>query len=750
MTLGLCVAIGLLAGAGDVLGGVLGLNAAAAAMLASAPWLAGFWFSAWGVGRCHAGLRRRGPGQVLAVGAAAVLLAGWLVAWGPGISRALVLAVLAPGWVLGGVDALRVWRLSERRGRGLVRPERRRLGPGPLLLLPGLALLVVAASVPPGAVWRVEAFGYDALSYHLQIPREWLAAGRMVELEHSVYAYLPGLLESGFALLMAALGVDPAAGPTSPARAASAAVAAQWFHASFAGVAALCVREALGHRGLAGWAAAGVFLAVPWVMVTGSSAYNEMAALCFGAAALALVATPGVGRSALRPALRGAWVGGLLGAACLAKPTAGFLLALPLGGWMLAQALLDPRHRPSAAPRTVAGFLAKRRRSAALAGVAVAVLVGLAVLGPWWLRNAIWTGNPVFPFATGSFGSAHWGGPEVAAWSAAHAAPTDASPGELWRQWLGNRGFGALGGTAAESSATEIAVFAREGGLPTLWLFAAAGAALGLVARRTRALSIGLVGLLGFQLASWWFLTHHQSRFLVFTVLPGALAVGVLVRAVGSRSGGGGAGGGAGGGLFAARGRAAFAAVVPVAVLALVSASVLWNQTRRLPAAEPGAPAEVLAPWAWMWAWTEAFAPRSEPSATGAISASEATGLDAHPLDTLPAGSRVLVVGDNGGLFYADADFAYASAFDAHPLVPMLERAEERPDRPDALGAELRASGFTHLWIGWSELARLQATYGLDPRLRVETLNAATRDLPGTRTPTWALLQTTERPAASK
>lgn len=72
--------------------------------------------------------------------------------------------------------------------------------------VPGAAMLVVAAACPPGTLWRVEALGYDTLSYHLQIPREWVTAGGMVELEHNVYSYLPGLMESAFAGLMVMRG----------------------------------------------------------------------------------------------------------------------------------------------------------------------------------------------------------------------------------------------------------------------------------------------------------------------------------------------------------------------------------------------------------------------------------------------------------------------------------------------------------------------------------------------------------------
>ncbi|BAM03436.1 hypothetical protein PSMK_12770 [Phycisphaera mikurensis NBRC 102666] len=695
----------LAAGAGGTPSGAAGVGAAVGwlgvleAVLRSSGLLAGFWLSAWGLG----GLLgpRVGTGQRLAVGAAALLLAGWLAAWLLGVSRGVAVGVAAPGWLL-------LIREARRRPVRRVRVARRPGSLAPLLLAPGLALLLLAACLPPGAVWGVEAFGYDALSYHLQIPREWLAAGRMAFLPHNVYASLPGLMEAAYALAMAALGVDPAAGPLAADRAALAAVPCQLLHAGFAVVAALCIREATDRRGVAGWAAGGAFLALPWVVVTGSSAYNEAAAIALGAAALGLVAADGGPRGPVPPAVRGALIGLLLGAACLAKPTAGFMLALPLGGWMLGRALLDPRNRVGSP--CVPGLIARRRRSAALRSVAVATAVGSAVLSPWLLRNALWTGNPVHPFATSTLGLGHWT-PELAArWAEAHARPAGAGLGVLWRQWLGNLGFAAVGGTPVAASVTDVARFGREGGFPILWLLAALGAGFAFSRRRTRGLAAGLVGLLAFQLAAWWLLTHHQSRFLVFTALPGAVAVGLLVArpARSCRRGPGVA-------------LAGLLAVLAVAVPAAAGFAVLWGQTRAFLDPATGRPVRA-APW----------------ELVGALAAPGVEGLDTHPLDALPPGSRVLVVADNGGLFYADTPIVYASAFDENPLAPLMDRAA---GDPALLAADLRAAGITHVWIGWSELARLGATYGVDPRLDPAALGRITGGWPGERTPTRALLR---------
>jgi len=51
--------------------------------------------------------------------------------------------------------------------------------------VPTIAIVILAACSAPGWLWATEFGGYDVLSYHLQLPREWYDAGRIVPLDHS-------------------------------------------------------------------------------------------------------------------------------------------------------------------------------------------------------------------------------------------------------------------------------------------------------------------------------------------------------------------------------------------------------------------------------------------------------------------------------------------------------------------------------------------------------------------------------------
>lgn len=621
------------------------------------PLLAAWWLGAAGYGYL---LRQRGVAQV-GVGMAALLLlnyvAGFVVGFGGGIVWGLCLI----GVVLLGVQAWRSrqrtavknengWRLADLRVSWLW-----------LVGVPGLAVLVVAACCPSGTIWRVEALGYDVLSYHLQIPREWVSAGGMVELEHNVYGYLPGLMEAAFAALMTMHGRE----------AIESVYVCQLFHASFALLAAAAVASLL--RGVIGQAAAAgggaLVLLVPWVIVTGSMAYNEMVVVAFAAVGLRLTA------GAEKPCGRtGVAIGLLAGAATLAKLTAAFTVALPLGGVLVWRLLRDRPWREAVGP------------------IVICVVVGCAALSPYLVRNAAWTGNPVFPFAGSVLGYGHWDEARAARWDAAHMPdePWADRLRAVWRQAVGNTGYGAWGGRETPRESRNIARFAQEGGLPVLWLVAGAGLVCGLAKRETRWLSAILGCVLLGQLIWWLTMTHLQSRFLIVAVVALCAGSGLLFGSLGQRS------------IGPRLNLGGLSAVVVGVVLAVVALTTTWSQTTTLNTPDGQ---HVQAP---LWFLVDGL---PEPHGLGA--------MQPHPLNALPADAEVMVVGNNQSLFYVERDMVYASAFDASPITALLPPK----DGPDELARRLRADGITHLWLGYSELDRLHATYGFDagvttPRLQ--------------------------------
>ncbi|MHC4711229.1 MAG: hypothetical protein ACYTA3_12635 [Planctomycetota bacterium] len=202
---------------------------------------------------------------------------------------------------------------------------------------PAIAVLLLAVCSAPGWLWATEFGGYDALSYHLQLPKEWLALDRIAPLDHNVYSYLPGYVEAAYYHL-AVLNGD----------AIASVYACQLLHAGFTLLtAALVGRIAwrLGGR-MVGAAAAAIVLGTPWTVVAGSLGYNDMVVAFLLATGLLVIqiAPP----DSLR---RGAALGMLAAAACGAKLTAIGFVAVPLGLLMLSRAQLGLQRQPGLSVR---------------------------------------------------------------------------------------------------------------------------------------------------------------------------------------------------------------------------------------------------------------------------------------------------------------------------------------------------------------------------------------------------------------
>ena len=165
-------------------------------------------------------------------------------------------------------------------------------------------------------------------------------------------------------------------------------------------------------------------------------------------------------------------------AAGAAKPTALFIVALPVGALMLW------RTPP-------------RRWLPVFAATAAA---GLLVLAPYFARNSIAGGNPVFPYLTSFFGDAHWTDLEVARWHLGHheAAPL----AERLRHLVTRRGLGHEQWSIIPAAGAILLLFLVRSPL-------------------TRRAAATLAGCAGVQATAWLFTGHVQSRFL----LPIAVAL---------------------------------------------------------------------------------------------------------------------------------------------------------------------------------------------------------------------------------
>ena len=355
--------------------------------------------------------------------------------------------------------------------------------------LPAVAALLISASVSPGIMWSTEFGGYDALEYHLQAPKEWLAVGAIRPLEFLAYSGMPNFVEGGFLHLMSA---------SSDAR--DGVVACQLLHASMLLVAAfvladtavLLARRLKINEHVAQVGALCAMLATPWTIVVGSLAYSESGILLAFAAILNVVARESVSR------LWGGLMLGVLVAVVVGSKASSIILVVPavLAWWALGN------------DRELMNWKS-------IAWSALALTIGLA---PWLARNWYYTGAPFFPLASNLLGLGWWSTEQSMRWNQAHAS--DASVMQrahaLWTQLF-------IFGVGENPTRGEPWKW-FWGPLP--WIAACSVVVL-TFRRATRSMSLALTLSVAIIVLGWMFATHLQSRFLIPLVIPFALMCGL-------------------------------------------------------------------------------------------------------------------------------------------------------------------------------------------------------------------------------
>jgi hypothetical protein len=361
------------------------------------------------------------------------------------------------------------------------------------LLCPSLALGLLAAMNAPGFLWQEEGWGYDALEYHLQLPKEYLAAGAIEYLPHNVYANFPSQMEMLYLVVMAVLD-----------GAVDAGTACHMVHLVLGGLGVFAVWvTARTWSASAAAVAAVVFGTCGWISYLCGLAYVELGMLFFGAAAwggLLRAVAPNIDSEVVAGELRGnarssarmLLLSGVLGGlACACKYTAVVMIALPIAASV--------------------GFLTNGGARARCGQVMVWCAGCLIAFSPWLIKNVVLTGNPVFPLMNEMFSAAPagFGAEETAHWNTGHAP----KPGEaslvsrlqtVWSHILADRDqrFG-----------------------PAMFIIAL----LGLVMGRRNRIDWSLAAIFAMQFVVWLWFTHLYARFAVVWLIPLSLLCGRAV-----------------------------------------------------------------------------------------------------------------------------------------------------------------------------------------------------------------------------
>jgi hypothetical protein len=364
-----------------------------------------------------------------------------------------------------------------------------------LLVVPFIAIMTAGSMVPPGFLWTPnEPHGYDVVEYHLQVPREWYEAGRIVPLHHNVFSFFPFNVELHYLLAMYLRG-GPWAGmylaPLMHGTMILLAVLAACGFARRLARATPGASEAMNKR-VAPVLAALAMLTTPWLAQLGAIAYDEGGFLLFGTLAIGWAAL--AIRDADHRIPRFVLAGIMAGFACGSKLTAvpEVLVAIAVVSLVVLLAARSKKDQP----------IARR-----VLGPVVFGLAGTAVFAPWLVRTAIWSGgNPLFPELASVLGHRDFSQVQIERWHHAHTAPE--------RQQSVPARLHALG--------TEL-IWSWQFGFVLFPL------ALASVAFNYRDPIVWFLGTLLFLLILFWLtVTHLQSRFLILAVPLCALLVAQL------------------------------------------------------------------------------------------------------------------------------------------------------------------------------------------------------------------------------
>ncbi|MBC7783044.1 MAG: hypothetical protein H7144_04320 [Burkholderiales bacterium] len=330
-----------------------------------------------------------------------------------------------------------------------------------VLSLP-LGIAIVCASIAPGLLWNpLDPHPYDVMSYHLQVPREWYDAGRIIPLTHNAFSFFPMLMETHYLAAMHVMG--------GPWRGMYVCQFVSVAHGALAVLAVAGVLLEMKVSRATAWSGAVMTAGVPWTLMLSTVCYVESGVMLYTALAA------GWAIIAMRDG-KGFWLAGACaGLACGMKYTVLAMTLAPICGALLSIGLI-------------------RRQKSWMRGAVQIGIVAIVIAAPWFIRNAVWTGNPVFPLMTGAFDRAHFTEAQVDRYAAAHRPPAaEAGAGQRlsagWSRTIADPQFGYL----------------------LLPVTAIAGA---LMIKRRDPGAAALIGIIAMMAGVWLFATHVAPRFI--------------------------------------------------------------------------------------------------------------------------------------------------------------------------------------------------------------------------------------------
>ena len=367
------------------------------------------------------------------------------------------------------------------------------------VLVIGVAVIfsVVGALAPSTTV------DWDSLAYHLAVPKLWLQMGKIESIPYIHHSNFPSAVDS---LYLPGLAAGSQAG---------AKIVMPIF--MVCGILSIFGLTRERHGKLAGWWAALAFATVPLVIWECGSAYIDVAHGLF--AGLGFIFTCRAAFESDPKKAKTDTLLAVLGLALAAGSKYTGLLFIFIAGFTALVILL--------------------RRKGGSVGPAFAIGLGAMLLAsPWYVRNEIWKGNPVFPFFYSKFGGSGWDQRRADIYThqqntfGVGRAPTEQQPDMAKNPLSPSRlGISVLGLTF--SPGRYIAPSPTEGGGFPMGALGAAlfsGFFAFLISGKARGVEKGLGVACLLTLVAWFGLSQ-QSRYILAIAAPLSLLLGAgIVR----------------------------------------------------------------------------------------------------------------------------------------------------------------------------------------------------------------------------
>lgn len=302
---------------------------------------------------CAAGL------GILAYGVFVLGLSSILYFW-------TIIILLALGVFIGGRSIIELLKASIAEMPTAVRSLQ-----NPITSITAFGMFLMASFTLISAIAPPNASDWDSLAYHLAIPKLYLSAHRIFQINFSSHSHFPFTMEMLYTIGLAF-------------KSTALARAFHWFTGILC--AAVVFILAKRHLNCSGRLTLLVFSGIPLAAWEATVAYIDLGTTLFTLLAACSMLTAAETRER-RWMLVSALFAGL---AAGTKMTALLTIAV-FAAWAGIESLISTK-----------------RTKPALASGGLYFSAALLVASPWYLKSLFWTGNPVFPFFYNIFGGRGW------------------------------------------------------------------------------------------------------------------------------------------------------------------------------------------------------------------------------------------------------------------------------------------------------------------------------------------------------